>query len=661
MPAQALIGDPYPQRHVREGRSSIDRIAQWFRLTLETHLLARPGRIDWVLARIEREEELLQSVLPGDRSPLLAELRRQLRCHGLSGANVARCFALVRTLAGEILGMRHFPAQLRGGYHLLHGRVVEMDTGEGKTLMATLPAITVALSGMKVHVVTVNDYLAQRDANLMKPLYAAFGLSTGLVLEGTPSEEKIQAYRQDIVYCTNKTLVFDYLRDRITLGRHMKPLIMSLDRLTGRMRDTIMLHGLQFAIVDEADSVFIDEARTPLIISAERRDPGAEEFHAEAIALARQLIAGEDYEMEGRVPHVTDAGRERLEGMRRGLSGLWRGDMRSQETIRQALWALHGFQRDVHYIVREHQGVAKVMIVDEHTGRVMPDRSWERGLQQLIELKEGVPVSPEKEVMARISYQSFFRRYLRLSGMTGTCREVARELMDVYGVGVVRVQPQRRSRRQLLPSCLYATADERWQAVLRAIIERRDKGQAVLVGTRTVAASEALSARLDAAGIAHRVLNAKQDKTEAETIRKAGMGPRVTIATNMAGRGTDIQPDDSVLAAGGLHVILTEGHDNARVDRQMIGRCARQGDPGSAQFLLSLEDDLVKDFLPPLRYLLALMLAVWRDSPVLQAMARLFYRFAQWRVERLHRRIRRRQLDFDFQMRQALSFSGTLE
>ncbi|MBF0172611.1 MAG: preprotein translocase subunit SecA [Magnetococcales bacterium] len=661
VPAQSLIGDLYPQRRGLDELPWIDRATERIRLTLEAKVSANPARMKRFLTRVEREGASLDTLPHEAVSQLLSDLRRQLRRHGLADPHVARCFALVRRRAGEILGMRHFPAQIRGGYHLLHGRVVEMDTGEGKTLMATLPAITVALAGMAVHVVTVNDYLATRDAQLMEPLYAAFGLTTGLVLEGTKTEEKIREYRANIVYCTNKTLVFDYLRDRITLGRHMQPLVMAVDRLTGRMRDNILLHGLQFAIVDEADSVFIDEARTPLIISAEQRDPGAEHFYAEAIELARQFVAGEDFELEGRVPHLTDAGRSRLQELRQGRSGLWSGHMRSQEAIRQALWALHGFQRDVHYIVREHQDVAKVMIVDENTGRVMPDRSWERGLQQLIELKEGVAVSPEKEVLARISYQLFFRRYLRLSGMTGTCREVARELVDVYGVGVVRIHPQRPSRRKLLPIRIFATAEQRWQAVLEAIIQRRDGGQAVLVGTRTVASSEALSARLTAAGIAHRVLNAKQDKTEAETIQGAGMGPRVTIATNMAGRGTDIQPDASVLAAGGLHVILTEGHDNARVDRQMIGRCARQGDPGSAQYLLSLEDELVAGVLSPLRRILAPMLGRWPESPILQAMARDVYRFAQWRTERNHRRIRRRQLNFDFQMRHTLSFSGTME
>lgn len=660
-PAQSLIGDGYPQRRSWGELPWLDRVAERLRLAVQRHLFANQTHVEAFLRRVEREQATMATLAEDKLRVVLAEVYRGLRRDGLDDVVVSRAFALVQRRAGDILGMRHLPHQLRGGYHLLHGRIVEMDTGEGKTLMATLPAVTAALAGMAVHVVTVNDYLAERDARLLGPLYAAFGLTTGLVLEGSKAEERAQQYRADIVYCTNKTLVFDYLRDRITLGRHIEPLIMAVDRLTGRMRGSILLRGLQLAIVDEADSVFIDEARTPLIISAERRDEGAEQFHTEAIQWARRLEEGQDFVMEGRVPHVTQGGRLRLQEWTEGLGGLWRGAMRSQEAVRQALWALHGFKRDVHYIVREHEGVAKVMIVDENTGRVMPDRSWERGLQQLIEIKEGVPVSPEKDVLARISYQLFFRRYLRLSGMTGTCREVAGELVDVYGVGVVRIQPYRKSRRRLLPTRIFATDEQRWQAVVAAIVRARDAGQSVLVGTRTVQASEALSARLTQAGVVHRVLNAKQDKTEAEIIQQAGQGARVTIATNMAGRGTDIQPDDGVLAAGGLHVILTEGHDNARVDRQMMGRCARQGDPGSAQRLLSLEDELLARVVPALRNALVYAIAVWPDSPVLQFFARGFYRFAQWRTERAHRRIRRRQLDFDFQMRQALSFSGTME
>ncbi len=660
-PAQTLIGDFYPQRRSWVQMPWFDRVGERIRLTLATRFSAQSARVEPFLRRVEEESAVIDAMSREEMERLQGTLARQMRRQGFVDSPVAQTFALIRRRSGDILGMRHFPAQLRGGYHLLHGRVVEMDTGEGNPLRALVAPPTAGLSGMAVHVVTVNDYLASRDAALMTPLYAAFGLTTGLVLEGSKPEEKGREYQADIVYCTNKTLVFDYLRDRIAMGDHMRPLIMAMDRLTGRMQGKVLLRGLQFAIVDEADSVFIDEARTPLIISAERRDPHAEVFHAEAIALARRLERDVDYVMDGRVPHLTDIGHNRLRELADNLSGLWQGVIRSQEAVLQALQALHGFHRDIHYIVRDHQGVPKVMIVDENTGRVMPDRSWERGLQQLIEIKENVPVSPEKEILARISYQLFFRRYLRLSGMTGTCREVAGELVDLYGVGVVRILPQKASRRRLLPTWIFATAEARWLAVLAAILRCRDAGQAVLVGTRTVATSEALSARLTSAGIDHLVLNAKQDASEAQTIQQAGQGPRVTIATNMAGRGTDIQPDAGVLDAGGLHVILTEGHDNARVDRQMIGRCARQGDPGSAQYLLSLEDELVMGMSFQVRRSLGFFLAHSPNSAFFQAMARGFYRFAQKRTEKSHRRIRLRQLDYDFQMRQALSFSGTME
>ena len=626
------------------------------------------GRLDRFARAVESESARLDACALAQLQARARTLRRDLRRHGFAEAPVAGSFALVRRLCAEVLGLRHYPAQIKGGYVLLHGGVAEMDTGEGKTLAAALPAATAALAGLAVHVVTVNDYLAQRDLDLLGPVYRAMGLSTGLVLEGMGPEEKAREYRADIVYCTNKTLVFDYLRDRVALGRRMQPLLMALDDLVRGPRRAVLLRGLQFAIVDEADSVFIDEARTPLIISAPRRDETAESFHRQALDFARALERNMDFEDDGRERrfYLNDAGRAHLAkfvaAMAEEARGLWTGEMRREEAVRQALLALHGFKRDIHYIVRSGEdGIDKVMIVDEHTGRVMPDRTWERGLQQLIELKEEVPPTPEKETLARISYQLFFRRYLHLSGMTGTCREVAEELGEVYGLPVVRIDPHRPSRRTKLPTRIFATAEARWEAVVQAIRLRAGQAQAVLVGTRSVAASEALSRRLLEAGIAHSVLNAKQDRAEAEVVAAAGVAATVTIATNMAGRGTDIKPDTRVLAAGGLHVILTERHDNARLDRQLAGRCARQGDPGSWECLLSLEDDLPCAAHPWLRRRLASMLAHAPRSTLAQAGVSLFYRHLQRRMERAQRRVRTRLLRVDFQTRRALSFSGQME
>lgn len=657
--ALTLLADAYPQK--RDGRdlSWLDR--QWERL--RTAISARwritPAHLQRFAADVDQAESQLQQLAEEARHADLVDTRRALRRQGPRGPAVARAFAHVRLASHAVLGLRHFHSQLKGGYILLKGSIAEMDTGEGKTLTATLAAATMALSGRAVHIITVNDYLARRDAEQMGPVFAALGLSTGLVLESMDAEAKRTQYRADIVYCTSKIVAFDYLRDRIDLGPRMKPLRMALDALSGGQGGRTMLRGLQFTIVDEADSVLIDEARTPLIISRATPDPTLDAFHNEAMNLARRMTTPEHYEVPlgSRTPWLTETGRAWLAEQSQALDGLWRGRMRREEAIGQALSALHGFTRDIDYIVRED----KVMIVDENTGRVMPDRSWERGLQQLVEIKEGVPPSPPKQTLARISFQMFFRRYLVLAGMTGTCREVAGEIGEIYGLPVVRVQPNKPSRRRELPRRLFVTADERWQAVVDEVQLCRRQGQPVLVGTRSIMASEVLAARLQAQGIPHRVLNAKQDDEEAAIVALAGQPGCVTIATNMAGRGTDIKLAEGVDAVGGLHVIVTEGHDNARVDRQLVGRCARQGDAGTWRTLWSLEDELLSDVSTTVTSFLKTMLRQKPDSVVWQKTGMGWYRLAQWRVERAHRGVRRRLLKSDLRLRQSLSFSGQME
>ena len=507
--ALAARADPYPQRRDWREIPWLDRAGERLRLMLFGRRRVSSARLAAFAAAVEAAQARVDALDASGREQSLRAVRARLRRDGFAPNVVADAFALVRRAAGEILGLRHFPTQIKGGYILLQGFIAEMDTGEGKTLTATLAVITAALAGWPVQVVTVNDYLAQRDAETLRPLYAAFGLSTGLALETLRPEEKRREYGADITYCTSKTLVFDYLRDRVALGERMRPLGMALSRLSGEAGAQIMLRGLHFTVVDEADSVFVDEARVPLIISVARQDAVAEAYFRQAVALAQDLHQPEDFRLQeaGRRPELTERGRRRLAEACAALTGLWTGALRREEAVLQALSALHGFQRDVHYIVRD----GKVMIVDEHTGRVMPDRSWERGLQQMIEVKEDVAISPEKETLARISFQLFFRRYLRLAGMTGTAREVAGELGEVYGLGVVRVPPHRPSRRSSLPPRLYASAGQRWQAVIAAVRERHQAGQPVLVGTRSILASEHLSALLTAEGVVHQVLNAKQD------------------------------------------------------------------------------------------------------------------------------------------------------
>lgn len=650
--------DPYAQRRDWTEAPWLDRALAW----CGRRLLRRGALGRLALARLLRAVQQAEAGL-SSAAALQAEagaLRRELGREGFTPALSARALALVRQQARLSLGLTPFDTQLQGAYVMLQARVLEMDTGEGKTLTAGLAAAAAGLAGLAVHVVTVNDYLAARDAEKLEPLYRALGLRVAVVLEGDDESTRRERYRADIVYCSNKTVVFDYLRDRQRLAERMQPLALSLDRLlAGREQGGSTLRGLHFAIVDEADSVFIDEARTPLILSAQRGDEAAAAYYREAIALARRLQADRDYRLTLQPPRVllTGAGRAQLQRWLPELPPIWQAPLRSEETLVQALGALHLYRRDEHYIVAD----GKVQIVDENTGRVMADRSWEQGLHQMIEAKEEVPMTAGRETLARISYQLFFRRYLRLAGMSGTVREVAGEIAAVFGPGITRVAPRLPSRRQACGERLLPGLLAKWQAVASSVARRQAQGQPVLVGTRSIAASEALSAVLTQAGIAHVVLNAKQDADEAAIVEAAGQPGRVTIATNMAGRGTDIPLAQSSRAAGGLHVILTERHDNARVDRQLVGRCARQGDPGSWEALLSLEDELLRALPATLRAALARGLASPGLRAAAQALGLRLMRRAQARTERAHAALRRSVLKTDFQTRQALSFSGQME
>lgn len=656
--ALSLLADIYPQRRDWQDRSWLDRQSERIRTWLQARVLLSVFRLNRFVRAVDARQVQVDALAEDDLQRRTAELQMLLRRDGLNDHHVAEAFAVVRRRAGELLGKRHFPTQIKGGYILLRGFLLEMDTGEGKTLTATLAAAVAAMAGRKVHVVTVNDYLAERDVALMAPLYHALGLSTGLVLEGMKPDEKKPGYLADIVYCSNKSVVFDYLRDRLALADKMSPMQLALNQLTGQSAANILLPGLQFAIVDEADSVFIDEARTPLIISASRPGSESEVYYRQAIELARSLQREIHFEQSGpgAHPHLNQAGREQLTRLAEHLPPVWRARNRREEVVGMALMACHGLRRDIDYIVRED----KILIVDENTGRTMADRSWERGLHQMVEVKEGLPPGDERETLGKISYQLFFRRYLVLSGMTGTCREVAGELGEVYGLGVVRVPPYHPSKRRYLGARLFPTATERWSAVIAAVQNMQRSGRPVLIGTRSIRASEVLSAWLQQAGIDHRVLNAKQDAQEADVVAQAGNLGAVTIATNMAGRGTDVLLDEAVKAKGGLHVILTERHDNARVDRQLIGRCARQGDPGSYEIILSLDDDLVVQFIAKFNVILTRLLQT-TSSPLIGRLGLHYYRMAQRYMEWQHRRLRQHMLTADFKARQALSFSGQSE
>ncbi len=650
---------PYPQREdLRD--SWLDRTAASLAGFIRQRAYGRSPGGGAFLAQVQREGEGLGELTDRQIKERVPELRRRLYSEGLDEALVARTFAYVREICTRRLGMRPFDVQLLGARVMLQGQIAEMETGEGKTLTATLPACAAALAGIPVHIVTVNDFLVMRDAAWMEPVYKFLGLTVGTITEGMAPEARRAAYACDITYGTNKQLVFDYLKDRLMLGRDERTMQLQIEGLHAAHARThrLLLRGLCFVIVDEVDSVLVDEARTPLIISNVADTRQEEEVYAEAVRIARQLTSGSDFAIRPREHEVelTDRGKRRATELAQPYGGVWVGPRRREELLRRALSALYLFHRDKQYLVRG----GKVQIVDEYTGRVMADRSWERGLHQMIEAKEGCAITGQQETLARISYQRFFRRYLRVAGMTGTAREVASELWSVYRLPVVSIPTNRKVQRKRLPDAIYVSADEKWAAIVVTLHRLHAEGRPVLVGTGSVSASEHLSELLTADGLPHQVLNARQDQEEAEVVARAGERGRITVATNMAGRGTDIRLGPGVAELGGLHVLATERHDARRIDRQLFGRSGRQGDPGSYQTIVSLQDEIVthsfKDYAArmcrPFRDT-GKPLPAWLGGPLLG--------WAQRLAERRHARIRTDLLRVDEQLKDMLAFAGRVE
>ena len=652
-----LRGD-YPERLAFNDKV-LDRGVAWLTSRVAYRRHFSPAALDAVVAAIDKRAfAALDDQALSERIPIIkAALHRQ----GFRGEAALDAFALIREVASRQLGMRHFDVQLIGGWVMLQGMVAEMDTGEGKTLTATLPACTAAMAGIPVHVVTVNDYLVQRDAELMGTVYRALGLTCGIILEGMDHEQRRAAYACDITYCSNKQLTFDYLKDRMVLGRKSGRVNLQLDRLVNgsrAMTERLLLRGLCFAIVDEADSVLIDESRTPLILS--RDNPSMEQLlvYQQALAMAEALSQPQDFILHPRLRSIelTSAGKSKIEKLSKPLGGVWTASRRARELISQALSAHHLFIKDIHYLVQD----GKVVIIDEYTGRVMPDRSWERGLHQMIETKENCAMTDHRETIARISYQTFFRRYLHLAGMTGTAKEVRRELYAVYGLSAVRIPTNRPSQRRELPSHYYLSLNEKWRAVVERIKAVNRSGRPVLIGTRSVEASEHLGYLLALEGLPHRILNARQNAEEAEIVKLAGQPRCITVATNMAGRGTDIKLTSEVNTLGGLHVILTECHDAGRIDRQLFGRCGRQGDQGSYERILSFEDELIRLHLSKhLHSLLNKCLGSRRLR--IDWLGRVAFGFAQQGAERYHAAMRRALFKKDNDLQQLLAFSGKSE
>ncbi len=625
---------------------------------LDRRLAALSGRVGLLFDTIERGrlrrfakavEHLCAELrdLPDAELRTRAETLRGLMLRqGITQELAARAFAIGSEASTRLLGKRPYPVQLMGGYALLRGRMIEMATGEGKTLTAVLPSLTLALAGIPVHVITVNDYLARRDAAYVRPVLQLFGFSVGVVTHTEDATAKRQAYACDVTYCVNKDLVFDYLRDGL------KPCGPS----DGSRLEQQSQRGLYFALVDEADGILVDEARTPLVIARELACD-KERANAElALQLARTLAYGHyRNEQRGRRYRLTHEGRFLLKAQEHRYlqaCATWRIAKIREERVEQALCALYAYQRGAHYVVHDD----KVQIVDEFTGRILPDRTWERGLHQMIEIKEGRDVTPPRETIARQTYPEFFARYLRISGMTGTGCEVAGEIKCNFGMQTIRIPTHRPRIRRDLGVRLFAHAEQRWQAIGQRAADLSSAGRAVLIGTRSVAASEAMALVLAARGLDHQVLNALQDHQEAEIVAHAGECGRVTVATNMAGRGTDIELDAKVRDAGGLHVTLSEFHESRRIDRQLYGRAGRQGDPGSCDAMVSLDDELFEQYCPLLVRWLRVRYAGRPELPAYWG--RVLCVIAQWRAEWGNAGIRHSAAERDASMRRAMAFSG---
>jgi preprotein translocase subunit SecA len=567
--------------------------------------------------------------------------------------------AIMAEISDRTLGLRPYPVQILGAMALYRGYLTEMATGEGKSLTACYPAILAAWTGKPCHIITANDYLAGRDSVEMRPLYSFCGVSVGWVSSEMETGERRINYEKGVVYTTSKEILADFLRDRLKLGLCHQPsrrLIRQMLQPRIREGEGLVMRGLDTAIVDEADSVLIDEAVTPLIISHPQENAHLLEACSIAQEIAETLTAPLDYSTEVKYREIvlTTSGRERIEDLAASLPGLWRGTARREELIIQALAARELYCRDKQYVVQN----GKVVIVDEFTGRLMPNRTWKHGLHQAVEAMEGLEMSDPSETLARLSFQRFFRFFRKLSGMTGTAGEAAAEFWYIYGLPVMTIPTHRPCIRKMFPGNVFSNQEKKWEAIRSETVRLHKSGRPVLVGTRNIKASERLAAMLSDQGLTFRLLNAVRHKEEAAIVAVAGKLGAITIATNMAGRGTDIKLGGGVAKLGGLHVIATERHESSRIDRQLFGRCARQGDPGSTQAFMCIEDELIQRFVPaPIcRWLSS---AVEKGLPGTQSIAQHSLSYAQKAAQRLAFRQRRGVLKIDTWLADALSFTGS--
>ncbi len=611
---QALYEAVRARRRKPEVRKGLDAIAN--RVIVKTGELRE--RRAWLLAEANRtdagagefrnmNESALDEAVEEIRSGFIRRPKGP-GAHAQEAALVRRGLAATREVARRETGQEAYPVQLMGALGLYYGRIVEMVTGEGKTLTGSIAGPLIAWRRRHVHVFTVNDYLAKRDAESREPIYKRCKIEVGCIQQEMDPTARADVYARHIIYGTPKQITADYLRDQLRMGQMN-------NAWTGRQSAVLdptgrggpLIPGLQAAIVDEADAVLIDEGVVPLIIARSRTEDELSEVYRESTRLAAKLDEGPDYTIDWlkRTAELKRRGKVRLEQMFDQLleaqgDPIWRATRRAEELVRQALVARHCYKHGQQYHVVD----GRVVIVDEYTGRFLADRSWEHGLHQSVEAKEGLDITADRETLARMSFQRFFRSYPFLSGMTGTVADATGEIEKVYGRPVVVIPTNRPLVRKALPMRVFTTELTKWDAIVDSIEQISGAGQPVLAGTRSIAASEYLSQRLEDRNLPHTTLNALHDAEEADLIQDAGRGPigahraAITVATNMAGRGTDIIPDKAAVEAGGLHVLLTEMHTAQRIDRQFIGRAGRQGDPGTCQTFVSLEDELITQHAP---------------------------------------------------------------
>ena len=603
------------------------------------------------------EIALIRKLAPdieGETPPVLRQrisaLRARLARDGFVAPLTAEALAVVVAGCRRELGLELYDTQLAAARIMLDGHLAEMATGEGKTVAVAAAAASAALAGVPVHVITANDYLVGRDAAMLRPLYHSLGLSLGAVTQPLDAGARRAAYRCDITYCTAKELVFDYLRDGVS-GAPCGTVETHALELTGAGASGRLLRGLCMAIIDETDSVLIDEARVPFILSQNvRGDDPARFQHAWTLALALEPDRHFIMDATTRGVRLTDPGRLHLRGLAAQDTYRWCSARHCEETVTLALIARHLLVNGRDFLVKD----GRIHIIDGVTGRTAHGRSWSQGLQQLVEIKECCAPSAPVMPVAQITYQRFFRRYLRLCGVSGTLQEARGELLQIYGQRVVKVPLLRCNRRRQLPTRLFACHDAQWAAVVARVGELNAMGRPVLIGTDSVLESEALSQRLKATGLQHAVLNARQDQHEARIIAAAGAPHTVTVATNMAGRGTDIVLTAATRAAGGLHVICCQQNAARRIDRQLAGRCARQGDPGSVETYLALDGGMLA------RFWISRLLGRYasRDEMHLAWLGMLALRCAQIAEERRHRLERKLLLESDRDIGNWLAFSG---